>query len=194
MIRSFVCALAVAGLTTPAFAEAHRYELDPDHTTVAFLVDHLGYADTLGIFRQVEGSFTYDISTQALSNVTVQVNSASVETFHKARNGHVLGKDFLNAKVHPVMIFSADSGTPSNEKTGSVKGNLTLLGQTHPLTLAVTLNKAAKYPFGHGRFVLGLTIKGTVIRSQYGMSYAVENGFVGDAVELIVETEAMRIE
>jgi polyisoprenoid-binding protein YceI len=179
---------------SPALAEPHRYELDPEHTTIAFMVEHLGYADTLGLFLTFEGGFTYDTETQDLSDVIITVQTASVESFNKARDGHVRSKDFLNVEAFPVMTFTATSGTPTSETKGTVEGELNLLGQSHPLTLDVTLHKAANYPFGHGRFTLGISARGTVKRSAYGMTYAVENGFVGDDVQLILETEAMRVE
>ena len=187
-------AFVIGLVATPALAEPHRYELDPEHTTIAFLVDHLGYADTLGLFLEFEGGFTYDMETRELSDVIVTVQTASVNSFNDARDNHVRNKDFLDVETYPVMTFTATGGTPASDTSGTVEGELTLLGQTHPLTLEVTLNKAANYPFGHGRFTLGISAKGTVIRSQYGMNYAVDNGFVGDEVKLILETEAMRIE
>ncbi|MEM9631060.1 MAG: YceI family protein [Pseudomonadota bacterium] len=194
MIRHTASAAAMMLIASPALAEPHRYELDPEHTTIAFMVDHLGYADTLGLFLTFEGAFTYDMETQDLSDVVITVQTASVESFNKARDGHVRSKDFLNVEAFPVMTFTATSGTATGETTGTVEGELNLLGQSHPLKLDVTLNKAAKYPFGHGRFTLGISARGTVKRSAYGMTYAVENGFVGDDVQLILETEAMRVE
>ena len=194
MTRLFAGAAALTLIAAPALSEPHRYELDPEHTTIAFLVDHLGYADTLGLFLTFEGGFTYDMEAQELSDVIITVQTASVESFNDARDNHVRGKDFLNTEAFPVMTFTATSGTPTSDTTGTVEGELNLLGQTHPLTLNVTLNKAANYPFGHGRFTLGLSARGTVTRSAYGMTYAVENGFVGDEVQLILETEATRID
>lgn len=186
--------LATAVLAAPAIAEPYRYELDPEHTTIAFLVDHLGFADTLGLFTRIEGGFTYDMETKTLSDVEVRVETESVETFNDARDGHLRGTDFLDVASHPLMVFTAEGGTPASDTTGTVAGELTLLGQTRPLTLEVTLNQAARYPFGHQRFVLGLSARATVVRSDYGMTYAVDNGFVGDDVEVIIETEAMRVE
>lgn len=193
---STISLILAAGLfaSSSALAEPQRYELDPEHTTIAFKVDHLGYADTLGVFLAFEGGFTYDMTTRELSDLTVSVQTASVESFNEARDNHVKNADFLDVANHPVMTFTASGGTPATETSGTVTGDLTLLGKTLPLTLDVTLNKAAPYPFGHGRFTLGISAKGVVKRSDYGMTYAVENGFVGDAVEVIIETEAMRVE
>ncbi|WP_422038109.1 YceI family protein [Roseibium sp.] len=194
MIRTLAGTAAIALAATPALAEPHRYELDPTHTTIAFMVDHIGYADTLGVFLDFEGGFTYDMDTQELTDVEITVKTASVQSFNEARDNHVRNKDFLDVEQFPVMTFTADSGTPASDTTGTVTGNLTLLGKTQPLTLDVTLKKAADYPFGHKRFTLGISAKGTVQRSAYGMTYAVDNGFVGDDVQLIIETEAMRVD
>ncbi|MEO1114271.1 MAG: YceI family protein [Pseudomonadota bacterium] len=194
MIRTLAGTAALALAATPALAEPHRYELDPTHTTIAFMVDHIGYADTLGVFLEFEGGFTYDMDTQELSDVEITVQTASVQSFNAARDNHVRNKDFLDVEQFPVMTFTADGGTPASDTTGTVTGNLTLLGKTQPLTLDVTLKKAADYPFGHKRFTLGISARGTVERSAYGMNYAVENGFVGDEVQLIIETEAMRVD
>jgi polyisoprenoid-binding protein YceI len=193
MIRT-PATLAVLLAAVPAGAEPHAYELDPSHTVVSFLVDHVGYARVLGVFTDIEGGFTYDMDSQELSDVEIRIGTGSVNTFHEARDGHVRAQDFLDVDAHPSMTFTADGGTPTGEATGTVEGELSLLGQSLPLTLEVTLNKAEPYPFGHGRFTLGLSARASLLRSEYGMDYAVANGLVGDEVEIIIETEALRVE
>ncbi len=192
MTRIFVAAMTCAILATPALAEPHRYELDPTHTVVAFTVEHIGYSNTLGVFGEVEGSFTYDMETQELSDLEVRVTTDSVNTFNQARDGHVRADDFLDVRAHPVMTFTASGGQPASATSGTVTGELSLLGQTQPLSLDVTLNKAANYPFGHQKFTLGITARGTLNRSDFGMDYGVANGLVGDRVDLIIETEAIQ--
>jgi len=52
-------------------------------------------------------------------------------------------------------------------------------------------NKSAPYPFGSNPpNTLGLSLRGQINRSDFGMSYGVENGLVGDSVDLIIEVEA----
>jgi len=194
MRRELSAALAAIVLATTANAESARFELDPEHTAIGFVIEHVGFAGTLGVFRNVSGGFTYDAETQELSDVEITVETGSVDTFNEARDNHVKGKDFLDVGEYPAMVFTADGGTPASATSGTVTGELSILGQSRPLTLDVTLNKAAEYPFGHKRFVLGLTVRGTVKRSDYGMEYAIDNGLVGDDVTLLIETEAMRIE
>ena len=192
--RGAALGAGLALLAGGAAAEPARYELDPEHTTVSFMVGHVGYADVLGVFGEVEGGFTYDDETRELSDVEVTVGTPSVQTFHDARDEHVRKGDFLDVEAHPAMTFTAGGGEPTGEDTGTVAGELTLLGETRPLTLDVTLNKAAEYPFGHGRFTLGLSVRGSLRRSEWGMTYAVDDGLVDDEVRLVIETEAMRME
>lgn len=155
---------------TFAMAEPARYELDPEHTTVAFLVDHVGYVATLGLFSDVEGLFVYDAETQELADLRVTVRTESLETMNDARDEHVRSGDFLAVDDYPEMTFTAAGGTSESESTGQVSGELTLLGESRPLVLDVTLNKDEAYPFGHGRFTLGLFVRGSLSRSDWGMT------------------------
>ncbi|MGK7652295.1 YceI family protein [Roseovarius sp. B08] len=191
---SLLAAIPLATLPVLAQAEMARYELDASHTTVYFTVDHIGYAKTLGIFPGVEGGFDYDAETNELGEVSVTIAATSVDTFHEGRNEHVRKADFLDVSNHPEITFTTDGGTASSETEGTVEGELTILGETRPVTLNVTLNKAAEYPFGHERFTLGLSMQTSIQRSEFGMTYGVENGMVGDTVDIMIETEAMRME
>ncbi|QBF30534.1 YceI family protein [Thalassococcus sp. S3] len=193
-MKSIIAAALLSASALPAQAEMARYDLDPEHTVVYFTVDHIGYAKTLGVFTELDGSFSYDANTQALQDVEVTISAASVETFNEARDDHVRNQDFLHVSQFPEITFVASSGTPESATSGTVTGNLTILGQTQPVTLTVTLNKTAPYPFGHRREVLGLSMETSIQRSDFGMTYAVENGLVGDLVEINVETEAIRAE
>ncbi|MEL7258621.1 MAG: YceI family protein [Pseudomonadota bacterium] len=184
----------MSAAAAPAQADMARYELDPTHTFVYFKVDHIGYAKTLGVFTEVSGGFMYDADSQELGDVDVSINAASVNTFHEARDEHVRNKDFLNVSEHPQITFVASSGSAESENNGTVTGDLTVLGQTRPVMLSVTLNKAGAYPFGHKRDVLGLSMQTSIKRSDFGMMYAVENGLVGDTVDINIETEAMKME
>lgn len=185
-----ICAL---GLTTPLKAEPRTYEIDPKHASIAFLVEHIGYAKTLGQFLKTSGSFVYDEDARVLGDVNVAVDATSVFSNDDARDNHVRGKDFLDTRNSPDITFTATGGQATGETTGTVTGDLTLRGVTNPVTLDVTLNKADAYPFGHKQHTLGISARATIKRSDWGMTYAL-GGIVGDEVELIIEVEAIRQE
>ena len=187
--------VAAAGAGT-ASAEPRTYTIDPDHFAIGFQIDHLGYADVIGMFLKGSGSFAYDEATRTLTSGRVVVAADSVFTNHKARDRHVRDSDFLNAESHPEIVFEATGFETVTENDGRLdgrlNGKLTLLGQTHPVTLEVSLNKAAIYPFGHRKHTLGISAHTTLKRSQWGMNYGVNNGMVGDEVLLSFEFEALR--
>jgi polyisoprenoid-binding protein YceI len=186
-----VGAWLIAG--APVQAEPRQYAIDPEHLSIGFLIEHIGYAGTLGMFRKAEGSFTFDEETGQLSNLRVVVDTASVFTNNDRRDKHLRDDDFLDVKKHSQMTFAAAQGGPFRlGETAPLAGELTLLGVTLPLTLQVTWNKSATSPVPPGPYVLGATARGALQRSAFGMTYAVENGWVGDEVELIIELEAVR--
>lgn len=196
---------ALAGMTlaaslglltaTPAMAQAARYEIDPDHLTVAFLVDHVGYAKTLGLFRTARGSYNFDEANATLSAVRIEVDTSSVFSNQRKRDDHLKGPDFLNSSEFPRMVFTADSARRTGERSFEIAGQLQLLGQTQPLALQATWNKSAESPLGgifRKPYVMGVSARGSFKRSAFGMSYGVANGWVGDEVALIIEFEAIR--
>jgi polyisoprenoid-binding protein YceI len=183
--------LAVA----PAQAQAARYEIDPDHLTLAFLVDHIGYAKVLGIFRSARGSYRFDEASATLTAVRIEVDTASVFTNQRKRDDHLKGPDFLNSSEFPRMVFTAETARRTGARTFDIAGQLEVLGKSQPLTLQATWNKSAESPlggFGRKPYVMGVSARGSFKRSAYGMNYAVANGWVGDEVELIIEFEAIR--
>jgi polyisoprenoid-binding protein YceI len=187
-------ALLLGAIAAPlqAAAEAADYELDPEHLTIAFLVDHVGFAKVLGQFLSAEGSFRFDEQTGELSELIVTVDTDSVTTQHRDRDRHLRGGDFLNSSRYPQMIFRAGGARRIDDRTFEIDGELTLIGQARPLSLVATLNKSGEYPFGPDAYVLGVSARGSFKRSDFGMTYGVENGWVGDDVEILIEFEAQR--
>ncbi len=179
------------------WAEPARYEIDPDHLSIGFLVDHLGFAKVLGMFRKAGGSYTFDEATGEIGDVVVTIDTESVFSNHRKRDEHLRSADFLNSAEFPQMVFRAQGATPFEDRRYRIEGELELLGQSLPLTLEASWNKSAEYPFGGGLlggkpYVMGVSARGSFLRSAYGMDYSVDNGWVGDEVELIIEFEAQR--
>lgn len=186
-----LAALAL-GIAAPLHAEPVEFEIDDSHFSIGFLVEHVGYADTLGQFLEAEGRFVYDESANELHEGEVIIQADSVFTNHEKRDEHLRNDDFLDTDKHDSIHFEATAWVPREDHSGTLKGELTLLGKTRPIELDVTLNKSAEYPFGHRKHTLGISARTTIQRSEWGMTYAVDNGLVGNEVELIFEFEAIR--
>jgi polyisoprenoid-binding protein YceI len=200
--RRCATALAmIAGLTLSGLAGAapRTWVIDPEHFSISFSIDHAGYAEVIGLFREAGGRFVYDPETQALKSGRVTVQAKSVFTDHEKRDDHVRNADFLDASDHPEITFVADEYESTGENRGRLHGELTLLGKTRPVTLDVRINKMAEYPFGGGvlsdpPFVMGVSASTTLRRSEWGMTYGLDGNLVGDRVDLRFEFEARRQE
>ena len=193
-VRIAACSALVAALTVtalPAQAEPRDYRIDPSHFSIVFNAMHIGYAPTWGLFLKGEGGFTYDEETRELSDLSVTIDAGSVFSNDERRDGHLRSDDFLSAEAHPSITFQMTDAQAKTETTGTVTGDLTLRGVTKPVTLDVTLNKIGPYPFG-GTYVIGISASTVLKRSDFGMTYAVENGLVGDEIVIRIDLEAIR--
>lgn len=183
---------AALALSPAAVAEPKTFVIDDEHFSIVFEIMHIGYAPVMGMFREVEGEFVYDEEARELSSGQLVFKSDSVYTNHKKRDDHVRGNDFLNTEEYPEITFTVTGFETTGENTGKVTGDLEMLGQTNPVVLDVTLNKAAVYPFGHEEYTLGISASTTLKRSDWGMTYGLDQNMVGNEVTLRFGFEAIR--
>jgi polyisoprenoid-binding protein YceI len=181
----------------PARAEPAKYVIDPEHFSIALSVRHAGYFDLVGLFTEGAGSFVFDEAKPEVTDIRVTIKAASFFSGHKKRDDHVRSTDFLDAKEFPELTFVGKRSEKTGDRTGKIHGELTLRGVTRPVTLDVTWVKSAEYPMGGGLFggkpyVTGINARAALKRSDFGMTYAVDNCLVGDDVTLILGFEARR--
>jgi polyisoprenoid-binding protein YceI len=197
--RSWRAALvALLALTWPwasvAKAEPAEFRLDPEQTSITFFVHHLGFAEVAGMFLETEGSFRYDEEARQLSDLRIVVHTASVFTHSERRDGHLRSDNFLDVENYPEMIFVGRRAEPLSDDTGKIYGELTIRDVTRPLVLDVRLNKSGRWPFLDEHYAIGIDATATLRRSDYGMTYGVENGWVGDEVRIVIGSQAIRQE
>jgi len=190
--NKYILAAIIVLFPVLSFSQEYSYKIDEEHFSLGFLVEHAGYAKTLGMFRKIEGGFNHDDEKNQISNVKIIVDTSSVFTNHEKRDSHLQSPDFLDIQKFPQMIFTAENIKITKNET-TMNGKLTLLGITKDITLKGKINKIAEYPFGFSPpVVMGISARGNFKRSDFGMMYAVEEKLVGDTVELIIEFEAKR--
>ncbi|PTB94343.1 hypothetical protein C9974_04970 [Marinobacter sp. B9-2] len=192
LTRSAIALPAALALSPAAMAEPRNFVVDDEHFSMFFEIMHIGYAPVMGMFREVEGEFVYDEEARELKSGKLVFQSDSVFTNHKKRDEHVRNEDFLDSEEHPEITFTITDFETTGENTGKVTGDLELLGQTRPVVLDVTLNKADVYPFGHEEYTLGISASTTLKRSEWGMTYGLDQAMVGDEVKLHFGFEAIR--
>ena len=178
-------AMAMAGAAAAQAAE-RTYTIDPDHTSVLFFVNHLGFSNVQGEFTDVTGTFHFDEARIGDSRVDVTIRAASVDTDVPALDKHLRNADFLDVDKYPAIRFKSTGVALSGPKTGTLTGDLTMHGVTRPVTLDVTFNKAGEHPFSKV-WTAGFSARGVLNRSDHGIRYGLP--VIGDAVEIRIELE-----
>jgi polyisoprenoid-binding protein YceI len=166
---------------------AGTYALDPNHTLIGWRVDHLGFSDYFGVFGDATGTLTLDPANPAAAKVDVTIPVAKVLTASTGLNAHLLrpGKDggkpdFFGPNPADARFVSTQVTPGADGTSATIVGDLTLNGQTHPVTIAARFKGAGTFP--GGKPTVGFQGKATISRSQWGISTGVP--LVSDQVEL----------
>ncbi len=189
---------AIAGLTlitalgaAPVYADpaaAGTYKIDPQHTSVHFQVNHLGFSEVVGRFNDLSGKI--HLQPDGESSVDVEIQTASVDTNYDKRDDHLRSPDFFNAKLYPVIRFTTEKVSfNKNGEPEKVTGKLTLHGKTGPVTLSIQPVGAGDDPWGGYR--IGYKATGVIKRSDYGMNFM--QGGIGDDIAINLNIEAIKI-
>ena len=171
--------------TDYAAAPAGSYALDPAHTSVTLKVSHLGLSAYTLRMDGVRGSYGFDPAHPETSRLQVEIDAASVDTGDAAFNRQI-AEQVLEAAKYPTIRFVSTAVKPGPEGRGQVVGDLTLHGQTHPVTLDVVFNGFGSTP-PQNEVRMGFSANATVRRSDFGADKY--EPLVGDEVSVTVETE-----
>lgn len=182
---------SLAFLTALFFAASAQaadvYKFDPNHTSVTWSAGHFGYSNPSGKFTDIDGTITIDEQNPQQSEVNVTVRTESLVTGLQKFDQHLKSKDFLDTDKFPNAKFVSTSVSPMGKTAAKVRGNLTLLGTTLPVTLDVKLNKIGIHPITQKKTV-GFSATTSIKRSQFGMRYGLPG--VPDMVKISIESEA----
>jgi polyisoprenoid-binding protein YceI len=175
--------LAVAAQAAPV-----TYTIDPTHTFPSFEADHMGMSYWRGKLNKNAGTIVYDKDTGG-GSVDVKMDLASIDFGLDAMNAWATGKDFFNIEKSPSATFKgrfdgAKAGVPAQ-----VVGELTLNGQTRPMTLAIHQLKCMPHPMFKREFC-GADASGSFNRDEFGLGAGKDWGFKMN-VSLRIQVEAV---
>jgi polyisoprenoid-binding protein YceI len=156
------------------------WQLDPYHTQVEFSAKHLGMMTVRGNFDDV--SATADIAPEHPENASVEVtiSAGSIRTNNPARDNDLRSETFKSNGVEP-----------AGQDQYNLTGDLTIKGNTRPVTLLVTKYGEFNDPgmMGHR---IAYSAEGAINRKDFGLSFnMVLDGrlVVSEEVKIMVEGE-----
>ncbi|MEZ5308031.1 MAG: YceI family protein [Pyrinomonadaceae bacterium] len=162
------------------------FDIDPNHSSVGFKVRHMGLAFVPGFFNKFTGAIMLDSEDVTNSSVDVSIDVASVDTRVEGRNKHLRSADFFDVEKFPTMTFKSKKVAKSGDKL-KVTGDFTMKGVTKEVVMMVDLLPTKTV---RGTEMLGAMGTTMIKRSEFGVNYGVENGMIGDDVEIEINVEA----
>lgn len=167
-------------------APTGQYVADQTHRYITFSYSHLGFSNPYVRWRDWDATLDWNAEDPEKSSVSVTIDAASVDTGVDVFDGHMKGDTFFDVANHPEITFVSTEIKRTDDFTGTITGDLTIKGNTLPVTLETTFNK--------GDFVqrsnlhkLGFSAKTTVKRSDFGVDAFAPA--VSDEVEIVIEVE-----
>jgi len=182
----FITLIAASSLT----ATAADYVIDTKgmHAAINFRIQHLGYSWLYGQFRDFTGQFSFDENSPDAGSITVNIDTTSIDSNHAERDKHLRGDDFLAVDKFPEATFTSTSVDLDSDGNGTISGDLTLKGNTRPVTLEVKGIGAGNDPWGGYRRGFAATTELTL--ADFGIDY--DLGPAAKNVELILSIEGVR--
>ena len=166
-------------------AGEHDWVVDSLHSSVVFRVKHANASWFQGSFDVVKGTVSLDPSKPEAGSVALTIPLDSIDTNDKKRDDHLKSPDFFNSKENPEITFTSTKIAKKGDLL-EVTGDLAMAGKKKSVTMAVEKT-------GEGE-LMGKKIRGwmstfTIKRSEFGMTYGVDQKALGDEVTLSIALE-----
>jgi polyisoprenoid-binding protein YceI len=148
-----------------------NWQLDPYHTQVEFSAKHLGMMTVRGYFDEISAKADIDPDHPETSSVEVTISTASIRTNNGVRDNDLRSSNFLEVDKYPEITFRSTGVEPTGPDHYKLTGDLTIKGNTRPVTLDVTRYGEFNDPqmMGHRIAYSGTT---KINRKDFGLNFA----------------------
>ncbi len=184
-IKFTALVLAATSIASAAMAEMKVYKIDTGHSGVSFKIRHF-VSKVPGGFTAFSGEIGFDEENPDQSYTKAVIEAKSIDTRNGRRDNHLRTEDYFNVEQYPQITFSSTKWEAAGKNKYKVTGDLTMMGQTHPVTLDVEYLGSTE---SRGNEIVGWVGSATIDRTQWGMS---SNTMLGDEVEIELNIEANR--
>jgi len=178
------CLVATAVLPSLSRAQAPVFAITPKGSSIKFYVK--ASVALKGSFDKWDATLKFTSPDLATGVLYIRIQAASVNTGSGTKDRKLKGKDFFDAKQHPLITFLSKKTVQTGPNTFDVHGDFTIRGVSKPETLALTVSGAGT---GSG------AIKGTMAfdRKDYGMNSDIPFIKIADRVEVTFDLKVKRV-
>lgn len=175
-------------LALPANADDYVIDTKGAHASINFRIKHLGYSWLTGRFDRFSGQFSFDEKDPSAAKISVDIDTASVNSNHAERDKHLRSADFLEVSKYPKATFKSTKVEANADGTAKVTGDLTLHGVTKEIVIDAKMVGSGKDPWGGYR--TGFTGTTSLKMADFGIKR--DLGPASAVVEMQLEVEGVR--
>lgn len=172
---------------TTTFAQATQWISDPNHSKLAFGIQHLGISEIDGRFSDFQVTILSDKPDFSDAKITLKATTASINTDIDARDNHLKSPDFFNVETHPDMIFESTGLKKAGNNKYKLTGNLTMNGVTKPVTMDLWYRGTIDGK--NGKKIAGFQLTGTLKRSDFNIGEKFAAPMLSDEVRIKADGE-----
>ena len=174
----------------PQAGTQSRWVFDPYHTQIEFSAKHLGMMTVRGLFLETNATGYIDPDHPEASSVDITIQSASIRTHNENRDNDLRASNFLEVDKYPTIHFKSTRIETAGQDRYTMTGDLTIKGNTQPVTLSVVKYGEFNDPMmGHR---IGYSAEGRINRKDFGLTFDVmlDGKFiVSNEVDIFIEGE-----
>ncbi len=175
-----------AAMFATAFAATETWNVDPNHTTAQFTARHFGIVPVVGTIPVKSAVVKLASGSQIPIEVSAELDPSNEDTHNGMRDNDIRSGHYFDVATYPNMTFQSTKITGTDPKHFTIVGDLTMHGQTHPVTLNAGVVGAGKSP--RGRSIIAYAATGSIDRTQWGMSFGPV--IVGNEIDISLNVEA----
>jgi len=169
---------------------AGQYVLDPNHASLIWKLNHLGFSTFIGTFNEFEASLDFDPEDIENASLEVVINTSSLDVDIPEFEDELRGDNWFDVAVFPQAVYRTTRFVESiDEDTFLFEGDLTLLGTTAPVSLEVNFHGGGRN-FLTRSYTVGFSGSAKFNRSDFGLDRFTSFG-VGDEIDLEIHVEFM---
>ena len=174
----------------PQAGTQSRWQFDPFHTQVEFATKHLGMMTVRGHFAEVSATGNIYPDNPEASSVDITMESASIRTHNETRDNDLRSSNFLEVDKYPTITFKSTRIEPAGKDRYTMTGDLTIKGNTRPVTLTVLKYGEFNDPMmGHR---IAYSAESQINRTEFGLTFNMMldgKMIVGEKVQIMIEGE-----
>lgn len=126
-------------------------------------------SEVTGRFTSFTGQVEFPEKGNVPKSLLISIDTSSLDTGNRQRDGHLRSQEFLKSKTHPFMTFQSQEIVQLRPGQMRAKGILTLGGVAKPLNIDFSLTDSMKDTWNfENRFA---RFRSTINRKEFGINW-----------------------